>query len=122
MQRMVRAAERAVADAGADADERRRNVRVTDVVLDLLQRAGGEEAGRRNAERLFAARRQPGGDADQVLLRDADFDELLGQRLAERAELARAARIAGDGDDVAVGLGEFQSAWRRIRRGWRGPF
>ena len=89
VQRMVRAAERAVADAGADADDRRRHVGVADVVLDLLQRPGGEKAGGRDGERLLAGRGQTGRDADQVLLGDADFDDLLRQRLAERARACR---------------------------------
>ena len=79
VQRMMRAAERAVADAGADADEPGRHIRVADVVLDLLERPRREKAGRRNGERLLARRRQSGGDADQVLLGDADFDELFRQ-------------------------------------------
>ena len=80
---MMRAAERAVTHAGADADERRGNVGVTNVVLDLLQRARREKARGRNAERFFAARRQARRDANEILFRDADFHELLGQCLRE---------------------------------------
>ena len=40
----------------------------------------------RNAKRFLAARSETGGDADEVLFRDADLDDLLGQCLAKRSE------------------------------------
>ena len=104
---MVRAAKGSVADARADADERRRHVGIAHVVLDLLQRPRREKAGRRHAERLLSRRGQSGRDADQVLLGDADFDDLLRQRLAERPEFSRTSRIARDGDDIAISSSKF---------------
>ena len=68
---MMRRAQRAVAYAGADANEHRRNVRVTDVVLDLLQRTRREKAAGRNAKRFLATRRQS--------RRDAAYAEALAQ-------------------------------------------
>src|SRR6185437_11922749 len=38
----------------------------------------------------------------QILLGDAHLDDLLGQRLAKWAELARATRIAGDRQHLAI--------------------
>ena len=85
----MRRAQRTVAHAGADADQLHRMIGVGNVVLDLLERAGGEEARGRDREDLLARGGQPRGDADQVLLGDADLDDLLGQRLAERRRACR---------------------------------
>ena len=79
-------------------------VGVRNVVLDLLERASGEKARGRDCEHLLARCGEPRRYSDQVLLGNANFDDLLAQRLAERRELAAAARIAGDDDQVAVAL------------------
>src|SRR5207249_1275364 len=48
MQRVVRRAERTVAHAGTDTDQLHRMIGIGDVVLDLLERPGGQEACGRN--------------------------------------------------------------------------
>ena len=86
VQRVVRRAERTVAHAGADADQLDRPIRVGDVILDELERAGGQKARRRNREDVLSRRRQPRRDADEILLRDPQLDDLLRQRGRERPE------------------------------------
>ncbi len=87
-----------IADAGADADEPDRDIRVTDIVLDLFERPCRKKTGRRNREYLLARSRKPCRDTDQILLSHTNLDELFREALAKRAQLARAAGIAGNHD------------------------
>src|ERR1700751_3095648 len=84
VQRMVGRAQRAVADARTDPDNTHRPVRVTDIVLDLLERARGQETSGRNREHIFAGRGEPGRDPHQILLRDANLNNLPRGRFGER--------------------------------------
>ncbi len=77
VQRMMGCAQRAVADAGAYSDQLDRLIGIGHIVLDLLQPARGEKAGRRYCKCVLARRRQPCGNPYQVLLGDADLNDLL---------------------------------------------
>jgi len=82
-------------------------VRVADVVLDLLQGPGRDETGGRDRKDLFAGRGQAGSDPDHVLLGDARLYDLRRQGLRIGGEAARAARVAGDSQHVAVRPGQL---------------
>ena len=66
-------------------------VRVRDVILDLFERTRREEARGRDREHALAGRGESGCNADQILLGDADFNDLRAQRFTERRQLAAAA-------------------------------
>ena len=98
-----------------------RDVGVGDVVLDLLQRAGGQEARRRDREDLLSRRRQARGDADEVLLGDADLDDLLRQRLRRTARACRS-RASRSSPPARCGPpSPAPAACRRTPRGSAGP-
>src|SRR5262245_34904377 len=63
VQRVMGAAESAITDARADADDNGGDVRIADVVLYLLQRTGREKTGGRNAERFLAGSGEASRDA-----------------------------------------------------------
>ncbi len=102
VQRMMSRAQRAVADAGADADDFHRIVAVRDVIFNLLERSRREKARGGDGENFFPARRQSRRDADEILLGYPDFDDLLGQRRAKGSELAGAAGIASDCENISI--------------------
>src|SRR5207248_10822907 len=95
VQGMMRRAQRAVAYAGADADQLHRPIAVANVVFDLLQGAGGEKTRGRHRKDDLSGAGEPGGDSHKVLLGDPQFDDLIRQLLSEWPEFSRAARITG---------------------------
>ena len=99
LDRVVGGTEFAVRDAGAHAAEHDRGLAVGDVRLDLLERPAGEERRRRANERHVSAERQPGADADHLLLGDAHVDQPIAgtrgepPRLLEPTESLQTATI-----------------------------
>ncbi len=106
--RVMGGAEGAVADTCADADQLDGLVRVADVVLDLLQGPGREEARRGHGVHDLARRGQSSSHADEVLLCDADLHELIGKSGRKAGQPARSPRVAGHGQDVPVVTGQGQ--------------
>lgn len=107
LDRMMRRAEFSVRDAGTHPAEFHVRLRVRDVGLDLFERAPGEEAGCRRDERDPAAVRQPGRDADHVLLGDPDVDQPVRERLPETVQLARSDRVVDHANDPMIRLGKL---------------
>ena len=103
--RVVAHAEGAVADAAGNADELDVGPGVGHVDLALLIASGGKEAGRGSRERLFAGGSKSCGNADQVLLSDADLDRLLRESREERSQGGGASGVGAEDDDVLVRLG-----------------
>ena len=71
------------------------------------------------AKGRLAAVGQPRGDADQVLLGDADVEDALGEALLEARQLARAQGVVAQGHDAFVLVGQLQQGLGRRRRGSR---
>ena len=109
---MMRHAERAVADAARDADEFHIRMRVRDIDFRLLHGTRREEARGRHGKRPLAARGEAGADADEILLGDADFDELLWTLLGIGTKRTRAARVAAKDDDVLIFFALLEEAFR----------
>src|SRR5687768_382214 len=96
------AAQRAVADARANTDELGWDVGVADVVFDLLHRATCQKARWRHAEWILARRGEPGRDSYEILLGDADFNDLMGQSFRKGTKFTGPARITRDYKDLPV--------------------
>jgi len=96
-----------IADAGRLPDELHVRVRIGHVGLDLLERAGGEEARGRAHKRDLAAIGETTADADHVLLGDADIDRPLRPPLPEAAELGRSYAVVDNDDNSIVALGNL---------------
>ena len=73
------------------------SVRISTLPGDNGYARGGADEGRE------AAIGEAGGDADHVLLGDADVDEAIGKFLLEGDEIARADAVIADRDDTLVG-------------------
>ena len=101
-----------------EAGERRQELHlvavVGAVVADLLEAAHADERRHAEHERQLAGVREPGGDADQVLLADADVEVAVGKALGEAAQ---GAEVLRDEHDAAIVLGQLAErlAWRRGR-------
>src|SRR5947209_14518563 len=89
-----------------DADEFYVGVGVGDVGLDLLERAAREKRRGPADEGQQAAIRQPGADADHVLLGDADIDKPLRPPRFEGDELRGTNGVVADRDDLLIALGQ----------------
>ena len=107
LDRMVRRAELAVGETGAHGAEHGREVAVGDVGLDLLGCATGKEGTGGADEGQEPAIGQTGGDADHVLLGDADVDQTIRELLGEGAEIARSNGVVAHRNDALVGSRQF---------------
>jgi len=104
---MMGRTELAIGHAGAHAAQHDMIAVIGDVGLHLLERAAGQEGRCAADERHEAAIRKAGGDADHVLLGDADIDEAVRERLLEAPEIGRADAVVADGDDALIRLREL---------------
>ena len=99
---------RAVVSAQAGAIHAERDVQVLqrDVVDDHV--VGALHEGRVDRqERLQSLRREPAGEERGVFLGNPDVVVTIGMLRLEKAEAGAARHRAGDGDDLAIGIGEF---------------
>ena len=95
-------AQRAVADAAADADQLDIGVGVSAVHLGLLVASGRNKACRRESERFLANLGQPCSDTDQVLLGDTGLDGLFRIFFEERCHGGGTSGVAAERDNVFV--------------------
>ena len=100
----ARLAERHAAVSGDDLDV---EVLVADVGAHLLEGAHAGEGRHGAHERQQAGPRHAGGDAEQVLLGDADVEDPFGEGVLEDADLGAAREIGGEGHDARVGFGQL---------------
>ena len=103
---MVRRPQVAVGDATADADELDVGAGHRDVDADLVVRARRDERRDRVGEGHLAGVGQPGGDADQCLLGDADVEVAPGRDALELVEQADA-EVPGQRPHALVVGGEL---------------
>ena len=75
---VMRAPQRGIGDAAADADDRHGQILIAQVDANLLERAVDGKRGDAVGERRAAAQCQAGAQADHALLGHADVDELFG--------------------------------------------
>jgi hypothetical protein len=87
---VVGGAKFAVRHSWAHAAELHVAIRVRHISFDLLQRSAGQEAGCGGHKGDPAAIGQSGGNANHVLLGNADIDQPIRKCHLERIELARA--------------------------------
>ena len=104
---MVCRAKFAVGETGTHGAQHGREIAVGDVGLDLLGRATGEEGAGGADEGQKTAVGQTGGDADHVLLGDADVYQTIRELFGKGAEVARADGVVAHGDDALVGGRQF---------------
>ena len=109
---VVRAAQRAVADAAGHAQHLDVQVGIGHIHLHLFRGAGGVEARRAADEGLEPRGGQAGGDAHRVLFGDAAFHELLRQLLDEVVERDRPGGVRRQGEDGLILAGEAQKCFR----------
>jgi hypothetical protein len=101
------------------ADHAHLEVRVADVVADVLAAHQREEEAVVGDERREAGGGEAGGDADHVALGDAGVEVALGVLPAEVVDLGRPAEVGGQDDDVvAPPVGELDQdvAGRQLLR------
>ena len=132
VQGVVCASQGPVTHPCADANQSGRDIGITNVVLDLLQCTGRQETSGRNAKRFLSSCGKSGRDANQILLSDANFNDLLRQAPCQRApvfpnpasrssrqqsdDLVRqvpgaSTRILQDSRDLSSGLSRAITAW-----------
>jgi hypothetical protein len=98
-------AERHAAGRGTDHDAL---PCVGEVVADLLHASSRDERRVRAYERVQAGGRETRRHADGVLLRDAHFEEALGEARDVRADAEEILRVGRDDHGVDVDLAEFE--------------
>src|SRR6185312_5146694 len=95
-------AQGAIAHSGADPDQLHRVVGVSDIVLDLLERARGQEARRRDGKNLSPRVSQSGRDPDQVLLGNTDFNQLCRECARKSGQARRPTGITRNDEQPRV--------------------
>ena len=103
---VVRGAGLTEADAAVRGDDLDVEVLVADVGAYLLEGAHAGERRHRAHERQQAALGHAGGDAEEVLLGDADVEHALRELVLEDADLGAARQIGRQRHDARVGLGQ----------------
>ena len=101
---VMRRAPRPRFEAGERGDELHVVAVVGAVVADLLEAAHADERRHAEHERQLAGMREAGGDADEVLLADADVEVALGKAVGEAAQRAEVLRHE---DDARIGFREL---------------
>ena len=104
---MMAHAKFSIADASADAYQRHIGIGVCHIHFGLFVAAGGEKAGRGEAEGLFAAFCHSGRDADQILFCNPYFHGLLREPLEKRSHGSGTSGIAAEYGDIPICLRFF---------------
>ena len=100
--RMVRRPQLAIIHARGLRDQLHIETSVSDVCLDLFQRAAGQKARGAGHERNLPAIRQSRANPDHTLLGDADSDHAVRIFLLKAVELGRADRVIDHRDDAGI--------------------
>ena len=112
VQGMMGRSEGAIAHSRADANHFDGLIRITNVILDLLERPRREKAARRNRKDRLAGGGETRRDSDQVLFSDPHFNDLPGNGLAEGGQFSRTSRVAGDDQQVGIHVSQVQQRGR----------
>jgi len=75
---------------------------------NLIEHAGGSEAGERAGHRDETQRGQTGRHTNHVLLRDADLEEPFRHRLPEIIHFRRRSEVGVENDDILVHLTDLR--------------